>query len=87
MTGPGLTFVPVTAADLPLLAAWMDQPHWREWWSADVETELGYLRDIIEGRDSTRAFLFHLDGQPTGYIQSGVLPTRGWSPGCPTRPG
>ncbi|MCZ0961306.1 GNAT family N-acetyltransferase [Paracoccus benzoatiresistens] len=66
---PDLSFVPVTAADLPLLARWMDQPHWREWWSADVETELGYIRDIIEGRDTTRAFLFHLDGEPTGYIQ------------------
>jgi RimJ/RimL family protein N-acetyltransferase len=69
MTGPTLFFVPVTAADLPLLARWMDQPHWREWWSADIETELGYIRDIIEGRDSTRAFLFFVDGQPTGYIQ------------------
>lgn len=69
MTGPDLTFVPVTLADLPLLARWMDQPHWRAWWSEDAGTELGYLRDIIAGRDSTRAFLFHLDGQPTGYVQ------------------
>lgn len=68
-TPPALSFRPVTAADLPLIASWMDQPHWREWWSSDLETEMGYLRDIVEGRDSTRAFLFHLDGQPTGYIQ------------------
>ena len=68
-TPPALSFSPVTAADLPLIAGWMDQLHWREWWSSDVETELGYLRDIVEGRDSTRAFLFRLDGQPTGYIQ------------------
>jgi len=66
---PDLSFMPVTAADLPLLARWLDQPHWRDGWSADVETELGYLRDIIDGRDSTRAFLFRLDGQPVGYIQ------------------
>ena len=68
-TLPALSFSPITAADLPLIARWMDQPHWREWWSDEVETELGYLRDIVGGRDSTRAFLFHLDGQPTGYIQ------------------
>ncbi|MFC3170043.1 GNAT family N-acetyltransferase [Paracoccus fontiphilus] len=69
MSGPVLSFTPVTAADLPLLAAWMDQPHWRDWWSDDVATELGYIRDIIAGRDSTRAFLFRLDGRPVGYIQ------------------
>ena len=68
-TPPALSFSPMTADDLPLIAGWMDQPHWREWWSSDIGTELGYLRDIVEGRDSTRAFLFHLDGQPTGYIQ------------------
>lgn len=68
-TLPAVSFSPVTGADLPLIAGWMGQPHWHEWWSSDVETELGYLRDIIDGRDSTRAFLFHLDGQPTGYIQ------------------
>jgi RimJ/RimL family protein N-acetyltransferase len=69
MIRPKLSFVPVTLADLPLLARWMNQPHWREWWSDEVETELGYIRDMIEGRDSTRAFLFCLDGHPAGYIQ------------------
>lgn len=64
-----ITLAPMTAADLPLLAGWMAQPHWHEWWAADVETELGYLRDMLGGRDSTRPFLFSLDGRPVGYIQ------------------
>ena len=59
----------MTAADLPLLAEWLASPHWREWWSDQPAVELGYIRDMIEGRDSTRPFLFLLDGRPIGYIQ------------------
>ncbi|MEQ8308550.1 MAG: GNAT family N-acetyltransferase [Hoeflea sp.] len=62
-------FRPVTAKDYDLLEDWMGRPHWQEWWG-DVETELGYVRDMVEGRDRTRPFLFLLDGRPAGYIQS-----------------
>lgn len=72
MTAPAaeaIAFTPVTLADLPMLADWLERPHWREWWG-DPETELGYIRDMIEGRDtSCRPFLFRLDGQAAGYIQ------------------
>jgi len=44
-------------------------PHWREWWG-EAETELGYLRDMLAGRDTTRPFLFLLDDTPAGYIQN-----------------
>lgn len=64
-----ITFTPVTAADLPLIEGWMAQPHWREWWSDDLAVELGYIRDMIAGRDGTRPFLFHSDGRLAGYIQ------------------
>ena len=40
----------------------------REWWG-EPETELGYIRDMIEGRDTTRPFIFSVDGEPVGYIQ------------------
>ena len=40
----------------------------REWWG-EPDTELGYIRDMIEGRDTTRPFIFSVDGEPTGYIQ------------------
>lgn len=64
-----ITFRPVTAADLPMLGEWMSRPHWQEWWGVP-ETELGYVRDMIEGRDtSCRPLLFSLDGEPAGYIQ------------------
>jgi len=65
----GIAFSPVTTDDLPVLADWLKRPHWREWWG-DPATELGYIRDMVEGRDRTcRPFLFSLDGEPAGYIQ------------------
>jgi len=61
-------FRPVTSDDLPLLAVWMARPHWRKWWG-EPETELGYIRDMIEGRDTTRPFIFQVEGIDKGYIQ------------------
>jgi RimJ/RimL family protein N-acetyltransferase len=63
-----ITFRPVAVADLPLLADWLSRPHWQEWWG-DAETELGYIRDMLEGRDTTEPFLILLNGSPAGYIQ------------------
>ena len=61
-------FRPVTAADYSLLRAWLDAPHVREWWG-EPEQELGFIRDMVEGRDTTRPYLIALDGKPVGYIQ------------------
>lgn len=66
-TGP-IGFAPVTSADLPLLRTWMDAPHWRRWWG-DPDAELALIADMVEGRDTTRPYLFSLDGKPVGYIQ------------------
>jgi aminoglycoside 6'-N-acetyltransferase len=63
-----ITFRPVVEQDLPLLADWLARPHWREWWG-DPETELGYIREMVEGRDTTQPFLFQIDGTDSGYIQ------------------
>ena len=61
-------FRPVSADDYPLLEVWLNTPHWREWWGKPA-TELGYIRDMVEGRDTTRPFVFLLDEEPAGYIQ------------------
>ncbi|MEM8876323.1 MAG: GNAT family N-acetyltransferase [Pseudomonadota bacterium] len=68
MSSGEISFVPVTASDLPQLRRWMDMPHWREWWG-DPEVEIEQIRGMVEGRDTTRPYLFHLDGAPIGYIQ------------------
>jgi RimJ/RimL family protein N-acetyltransferase len=61
-------FHPMQEADLPLLRRWLELPHVAEWWG-DAETELAHIRDMIEGRDTTRPFIFSVDGAPVGYIQ------------------
>jgi RimJ/RimL family protein N-acetyltransferase len=61
-------FQPMTADDLPLMRRWLEMPHIREWWG-EPETELGHVRDMIDGRDTTRPFIFSLDDEPMGYIQ------------------
>jgi aminoglycoside 6'-N-acetyltransferase len=67
-SGDAIRFKRISAADLPLLSGWMQRPHWREWWG-DPQTELGLIRDMIEGRDSTEPYLFFLDDIAAGYIQ------------------
>jgi RimJ/RimL family protein N-acetyltransferase len=61
-------FIPVTPAHYPLLKQWLNEPHMREWWG-DPDEELGFIRDMVEGRDTTRPFLIAVDGSPVGYIQ------------------
>jgi aminoglycoside 6'-N-acetyltransferase len=64
-----IAFAPVALADLAMLGEWMVRPHWREWWG-DPETELGHVRDMVEGRDTTcRPFIFSVAGEAAGYIQ------------------
>ena len=65
---PAISFRPVEAADLELLGSWMQTPHWLEWWG-EPEEELAHIRDMVEGRDTTRPFLFLVEGKPAGYIQ------------------
>ncbi len=69
MTQDEIGFRPVERDDYALLADWLRRPHWQEWWG-EPETELGYIRDMVEGRDLTcRPFLFVVAGRPAGYIQ------------------
>ena len=63
-----ISFTPVAPEHYLLLRTWLARPHMREWWG-EPETELGYIRDMVEGRDSTRPFLIVAAGMPIGYIQ------------------
>ena len=66
---PAVSFRPVASADLDLIATWLAQPHVRQWWG-DPETEVAAIRDMVEGRDTTRPFLILSGREPVGYIQS-----------------
>lgn len=61
-------FLPVAPEHYRLLRGWLETPHMREWWG-DPDEELGFIRDMVEGRDTTRPFLITLAGEPVGYIQ------------------
>jgi aminoglycoside 6'-N-acetyltransferase len=63
-----IAFLPVRPEHYPLLHTWLAQPHMQEWWG-DPDQELGYIRDMVEGRDTTRPFLIVLADKPVGYIQ------------------
>ena len=63
-----ITLRPMTAHDLPMVAEWIARPHWQEWWG-DPVTESNRVRDMLEGRDSTRPFIFQVNGQAAGYTQ------------------
>jgi len=63
-----ISFTPVAPEHYALLRTWLERPHMREWWG-EPETELGYIRDMVEGRDTTRPFLILSAGEPLGYIQ------------------
>lgn len=61
-------FLPVAQSHLALLYSWMQRPHMRQWWG-EPDEEIALIRDMVEGRDTTRPFLILLDGLPVGYIQ------------------
>jgi aminoglycoside 6'-N-acetyltransferase len=66
---PGrIVFAHVEPAHYPLLGDWLAAPHMREWWG-EPDEELGFIRNMVEGRDTTRPYLIMLDGEPVGYIQ------------------
>jgi len=52
-------FRPLTAADLPLVTAWLTRPHVAEWWEGPLALEPGL-----------RQFVALLDGKPFGYVQA-----------------
>ncbi|MEP3047000.1 MAG: GNAT family N-acetyltransferase [Roseibium sp.] len=63
-----VSFRPVTAQDLPMLAEWLARPHWQKWWG-DPSTELDHIQDMLAGRDTTKPFIFQIGGEDKGYIQ------------------
>jgi len=63
-----VSFAPVAPEHYSLLGDWLAAPHMREWWG-NPEEELGFIRGMVEGGDTTRPFVIVLDDAPVGYIQ------------------
>lgn len=67
-----IRFEPAMPEHYAMLAEWLAAPHMRQWWG-EPDEELGFIRDMVEGRDTTRPFLIVLGDVPVGYIQCWFL--------------
>lgn len=58
----------VTEDDLPMIAAWLAEPHAAAWWG-DVAAEIAEIRGHMES-ESVEPLIVELDGRPIAYLQS-----------------
>ncbi|KFB08499.1 GNAT family N-acetyltransferase [Nitratireductor basaltis] len=59
---------PVGPEHYALLREWLARTHVREWWG-EADEELGFIKDMVEGRDTTRPFILEFEGREIGYMQ------------------
>ena len=62
-------FRAVTEADLPMLAAWLAEPHVQEWWDEGPDASLAEIREAMDSVE-TEPLIVELRGRPIAYIQS-----------------
>lgn len=63
-----LTFRPMTADDLPLVRAWLDEPHVHPWWSpTDYDTD---VVPAVRGEEAMEPWILVIDGRDSGYFQT-----------------
>jgi aminoglycoside 6'-N-acetyltransferase len=66
-------FHALTLRDLPLLHAWLQQPHVRAHYEDGLRTlaqVADYYDDVIRGVDPTRAYIGACDRTPIAYVQA-----------------
>ena len=61
-------FRPVTAADMPLLATWLAEPHVARWWG-EAGQGLSEIKDHMTSA-TVKPFVILMDDEPIGYMQS-----------------
>ncbi|MEQ1940922.1 GNAT family N-acetyltransferase [Mesorhizobium sp. VNQ89] len=66
---PVYDFRAVTEADLPLLSAWLAEPHVAEWWDEGPDAAIAEIRQAMDS-DDTEPLIVELDGRPIAYLQS-----------------
>ena len=64
---PRYQFVPMSAADLPLVRRWLAAPHVREWWG-DPDGQFALVSEDLE-RPAMDQFVVTIDGRPFAYLQ------------------
>ena len=61
-----LTFRRMTVDDLPLVTAWLQEPHVGPWWKP---SEIDDVTRAVRGEEPVDPWLLVLDGQDVGYFQ------------------
>lgn len=72
---PALTWRPLRAADLPLLAVWLAEPQVTRWWNHESTAE-AVERDFgpsVRGDEAGEDLVVLLDGRPIGLLQRAVI--------------
>lgn len=67
MPRKGYSFRDVTEKDLPMLKAWLAEPHLREWWG-DPDEVVAEIREAMASVE-TEPLIGELDGRPIAYLQ------------------
>jgi len=73
--GAALTWRPLIAADLPMLAGWLREPEVARWWNHEA-TAAGVQRDFgpsVRGEEPGDDLVVLLDGDPIGLLQRSVI--------------
>jgi aminoglycoside 6'-N-acetyltransferase len=70
-----LTWRPLAADDLPMLAEWFQEPQVARWWHHEhtpeaVERDFG---PSVRGEEPGEDLVVHLDGRPVGLLQRSVI--------------
>jgi aminoglycoside 6'-N-acetyltransferase len=71
----GLTWRRLTAADLPLLSTWLQQPRVARWWNHETTPE-ALERDFgpsVRGEEPGEDLVVLLDGRPIGLVQRSAV--------------
>ena len=78
----GYAFMPMAAADLPMIRRWLEMPEVVRWWGDPAEQY-----DLVSGdlaHPDMDQFIVSLDGRPFAYIQCYALST--WNQGFGEQP-
>ena len=64
---PHYQFLPMSAADLPLVRGWLAAPHVVQWWG-DPDAQFGLVSEDLE-EPAMDQFVVTADGRPFAYLQ------------------
>jgi aminoglycoside 6'-N-acetyltransferase len=64
---PHYQFLPMSAADLPLVRGWLAAPHVAQWWG-DPDEQFGLVGEDLD-QPAMDQFVVTIDGRPFAYLQ------------------